>query len=164
MDWALENTVWDTKSQGMLDRMTFTPKDPHFEARVRTSFDRQGFMTTLNARMTRCEPGLVEIVMPFSASITQQHGFAHAAATTAILDSACGFAALTLMPEGTEVLSVEFKVNLLSPAVGQSFRAVGRVTRSGRTITVCQGEVFAMQDNQEKSVAIMTATMIRSEA
>jgi uncharacterized protein (TIGR00369 family) len=147
----------------MLESMAFVPQDPNFEARVRASFDRQGFMTLLNAHMTRCEPGLVEIVMPFSATITQQHGFAHAAATTAILDSACGFAALTLMPEGAEVLSVEFKVNLLSPAVGESFRAVGRVTRAGRTITVCQGEVFAMQDNQEKSVAIMTATMMRSQ-
>ncbi len=148
----------------MLEGVPFTPQDPNFEARIRASFDRQGFMTLLNARLTRCEPGLVELVMPFSAIITQQHGFAHAAAVTAMLDSACGFAALTLMPEGAEVLSVEFKVNLLSPAVGESFRAVGLVTRAGRTITVCQGEVFAVRDNQEKSVAIMTATMIRSEA
>lgn len=121
-------------------------------------------MTTLNARMTRCEPGLVEIQMPFSSAITQQHGFGHAGATTAILDSACGFAALTLMPEGSEVLSVEFKVNLLSPAVGDAFRAIGTVVRAGRTITVCQGDVFAVRDGQEKRVAIMTATMIRSDA
>jgi uncharacterized protein (TIGR00369 family) len=143
--------------------MDFKPQDANFEARVRASFERQAFMRTLNASLGRVEPGLVEITMPFSSALTQQHGFLHAAAVTAIVDSACGYAALTLMPEGTEVLSVEFKMNLLSPAVGTRFRAVGTVARAGRTVTVCQGEVFALQDDREKRVAIMTATMIRNE-
>jgi uncharacterized protein (TIGR00369 family) len=143
--------------------MDFTPQDANFEARVRASFEQQAFMRTLNASLGRIEPGLVEITMPFSNAITQQHGFLHAAAVTAIVDSACGYAALTLMPAGADVLSVEFKMNLLSPAVGMRFRAVGTVARAGRTVTVCQGEVFARQDDLEKRVAIMTATMIRRE-
>jgi uncharacterized protein (TIGR00369 family) len=144
--------------------MDFTAQDANFEARVRASFERQGFMGTLNARLARVEPGLVEIEMPFSKAITQQHGFAHAAAITAILDSACGYAALSLMPEGAEVLSVEFKMNFLAPAVGSSFRAIGTVARAGRTVSVCQGEVHARHDEREKRVAIMTATMIRAES
>jgi uncharacterized protein (TIGR00369 family) len=143
--------------------MDFTPQDANFEARVRESFARQRFMQTLGAMLERVEPGLVEITMPFSDAITQQHGFLHAAAVTAIVDSACGYAALTLMPEGADVLSVEFKMNLLSPAVGTRFRAVGTVARAGRTVTVCQGEVFAFQNGLEKRVALMTATMIRTE-
>ncbi len=143
--------------------MDFKPQDANFEARVRESFTRQGFMQTLGASLGRVESGLVEITMPFSNAITQQHGFLHAAAVTAIVDSACGYAALTLMPEGADVLSVEFKMNLLSPAVGTRFRAVGTVARAGRTVTVCQGEVFARQDDREKRVAIMTATMIRKD-
>ena len=129
--------------------------------RIRQEFNRMGLTKTLKASLTRLEPGLVEVEMPFSTAITQQRGFAHAGAITTILDTACGFAAGSLMPLGSDVLSIEFKLNFLSPAVGSRFRAVGRVTRAGRTITVTQGEAFAVQDGQDKPIALMLATMMR---
>ena len=117
-------------------------------------------MTHIGARLTRLEPGLVEINMPFDPKLTQQNGFLHAGIVTALADTACGFAALSLMPEGSNVLSVEFKQNLLAPAVGERFIAKGQVLRAGRTITVCQGEVIAMQKDKPKKIAMMLATMI----
>jgi uncharacterized protein (TIGR00369 family) len=132
------------------------------EARVRASFGRQRMMQTLGAELTAVRPGEVEIVLPFSDDLTQQHGFLHAAAVTAIVDSACGYAAFTLMPPDVEVLSVEFKVNLLAPAVGERFVAVGRVLRAGRTITVCNGEVHAEDGASRKLICAMQATMIAS--
>lgn len=110
--------------------------------------------------MTRVDAGEVEIELPFRDDLSQQHGFIHAGIITTILDSACGYAALTLMPEDAAVLTVEFKVNLLSPAKGEKMIARGRVTRPGRTVTVCAGDVFALTAGKEKIVATMLATMI----
>lgn len=139
----------------------FQPSDLDFAARVRESFAEQLFMSTLNADLMAVLPGEVGIFMPYSPTLTQQDRFLHAGVVTALIDSACGYAAMTLMPENAEVLSVEFKVNLLSPAVGEGFIASGFVIKAGRTLTVCRGELFAVQDDAEqKLVAIMQATMI----
>lgn len=143
----------------------FIPRDPGYERRVRESFARQRAMETLGARLLRVAPGEVEIGLDFIEAMTQQHGYMHAAVTTAIADTACGYAALTLMDAGSEVLSVEFKLNLLSPAAGERFVARARVLRTGRNITVCAGDVFALPDGGEgKLVATMLATMMRVDA
>ena len=138
---------------------SFEPQDPDFERRVRESFARQGIMTTIGASVTHVAPGEVEVTLPFRDDLTQQHGYLHAGVVTTIVDSACGYAALSLMPPDAGVLTVEFKVNLLAPASGQRMLARGRVVKPGRTITVCAGEVFAEDESgQEKLVATMTAT------
>jgi uncharacterized protein (TIGR00369 family) len=129
-------------------------------ARVQASFARQQFMATLGASLDAVRDGEVEIVLPFSAALTQQHGFIHAGAVTTIVDTACGFAALTRMPDDAAVLTTEFKVNLMSPAKGERLRAKGRVVRAGKTLMVCLGEVFAEDAGQSKQVALMTATMM----
>ena len=139
------------------------PRDPDFETRVRASFARQQFMTLLGARLERVAAGEVCIRLPFQPALTQQHGFLHAGVVTSVVDSACGYAALTLMEPGAAVLSVEFKVNLLAPARGREFVAVGRVVRAGRTLTVCTGEVRALPEGEggdEVPVAIMQATIM----
>ena len=133
--------------------------DPAFEARVRASFARQIFMATLGARLTSVEPGQVTIELPFRPDLTQQHGFLHAGVVTSLVDSACGYAALSVMEPGAAVLSVEFKVNLLKPATGTLFRATGKVIRAGRTLTVCSGELEAL-GQPPALVAVMQATMM----
>jgi uncharacterized protein (TIGR00369 family) len=138
----------------------FQPADPGFEARVRASFARQQMMATLGASLERVAPGEVDVRLPFRPELTQQHGFLHAGAMTTAVDSACGYAALTLMPPGAAVLSVEFKVNLLAPGEGEAVLARGRVLKAGRTLTVCSGEVVALRGGAEKLVATMTATMM----
>lgn len=135
-------------------------QDPNFEFRVRESFARQTFMETLGATLVLVAPGEVRIALPFNARLTQQHDFLHAGVVTSVLDSACGYAALTLMEPNAGVMSVEFKVNLLAPAAGNRFVAVGRVVRAGRTLTACQGELRAVQDEGEVVVAIMQGTMM----
>ena len=139
----------------------FEPRDPDFAARVRANFARQGLMATLGADLVDVGPGAVTITLPFRADLTQQHGYLHAGAVTAIVDSACGYAALSLMPAGVEVLTVEYKVNFLAPAAGQMFVARGRVTKPGRTLTVCTGDVVAVgSDGGERHVATMLTTMM----
>jgi uncharacterized protein (TIGR00369 family) len=139
----------------------FQPLNRDFAARVRESFSEQLFMNMLDADLSVCLPGEVAIHMPYSPTLTQQDGFLHAGVVTALVDSACGYAAMTLMPEDAEVLSVEFKVNLLSPAVGEGFLAHAEVIKPGRTLTVCRGDLFAIQeDAEQKLVATMQATMI----
>ena len=140
--------------------MPFEPRDPAFEARVRASFTRQAVTTTLQATMTRVEPGEVEIELPFRQDLTQQHGYLHAGIITTIVDSACGYAAYSLMAAQAEVLTVEYKVNFLAPAQGERFIARGRVTRAGRTLTVCAGEVVALQEGREALIATMLTTMM----
>jgi uncharacterized protein (TIGR00369 family) len=130
------------------------------EERVRASFARQGLLVTLGARVTRVAPGEVDVELAFDERLTQQHGYLHAGALTAALDSACGYAALTLMPEEAAVLTVEFKVNLLAPAAGERFLARGRVVRAGRTLTVCRGDAVAFAEGEESHVATMIATMM----
>ncbi len=131
-----------------------------FERRVHDSFRRQAFMTTLGAAIVARKKGEVEIRFPFHSSLTQQNDFVHAGAITSILDSACGYAALSVAPEGHDVLSVEFKVNLLSPAVGEEFCARAQVKRAGKTLIVCAADAFARQGRQEKIVATMLATIM----
>lgn len=129
-------------------------------SRVAESFSRQAVMTTLGARLLAVRPGEVEIEMPFNPGLTQQHGFLHAGIVTTVMDSACGYAAFSLMPEEAGVLSIEFKVNLLRPARGERFRFVGRVLKAGRTITVCEGQAFARDGETETLVSTMTCTLM----
>jgi uncharacterized protein (TIGR00369 family) len=138
----------------------FTAIHPDFEKRVRDSFARQAFMSTLGATLTRVEPGAVEIRMAVRPDLTQQHGFLHAAAVAAIGDSACGYAALSLMPSDTGVLAVEYKINLMMPAIGEVVIARGRVIRSGRTLSVCQAEMVAIKDGTERTVALLVSTVM----
>lgn len=139
----------------------YQPTDPDFEQRVRESFFQQGLLKTINAELTLLEPGQVHITTLYDERFTQQDGFLHAGIVTSLVDSACGYAAYSLMPLYSRVLSVEFKVNLLNPAKGEIFRAEGRVIKPGKTLTVCEGKLFALSDgDQEKLVAAMQATMI----
>jgi len=138
----------------------FAPKDPDFEARVRASFGRQKIMTLIGARMTRVEPGLVEIELPYRADLTQQHGFIHAGITGTIADSAGGYAAYSLMPAGASVLTTEFKINLLAPADGDLLRACGRVVKPGRTLTVCDVDVFAVKNGRTTPCAKLLETLM----
>jgi uncharacterized protein (TIGR00369 family) len=138
----------------------FAPQDPQFEERVRASFAKQRFMSTIGARLARVAASEVDIELDVRGDLEQQHGFVHAGVLAAAADSACGYAALTLMAAGTAVLSVEFKINLLAPAAGDRVLARGRVIRAGRTITVCWGEVVAISGTDERVVATMVATMM----
>jgi len=130
------------------------------QARIRASFERQGLMRHLGARLGDVGPGRVHIVLPNRPEVNQQHGYIHAGATSAIADSAGGYAASTLFPENTEVLTVEYKINLLAPAVGDHIEAVGTVLKSGRMLTVCQLEVFAVQGVERSLVAAGQQTLI----
>ena len=130
------------------------------EKRVRQSFSKQAFMSTLGAELKAVVQGGVEIRLPFSPTLTQQNGYLHAGAITAVLDSACGYAALTVAADDKEVLTVEFKVNLLAPAAGEVFAARAQVKKAGRTLTVCAADAFAISDGREKVVATMLATIM----
>jgi uncharacterized protein (TIGR00369 family) len=141
--------------------------DPQTEQRIRESIGRQTLLSTLGVSVAGLWPGRVELDLPYRADLCQQNGFMHAGAITAVADSACGYAAASLMPADRDVLTVEFKVNLLSPARGDRFRATGEVIRAGRTLTVCSADVVAWADNRagepEASlvrVALMQATMM----
>ncbi|MCY6381927.1 PaaI family thioesterase [Hoeflea prorocentri] len=137
------------------------PRNPDFEARSRQSFDRQKVMATLSMMLNSVEPGKVELEMPFHEDFTQQHGFLHAGIVSTALDSACGYAAFTLMAADAAVLTIEFKINLLSPARGERFVFRAEVTKPGSTITVADGKAFAVRpDGTEKLVATMTGTMM----
>lgn len=138
-----------------------TPSDAEFESRVRESFARQRVMGLMGARLSRVGPGEVAIALPFREDLTQQNGYLHAGVITTIADSACGYAAHTLMPAGSEVLSVEFKVNLLRPAAGEEFVAEAKVVKAGRTLTVTRCDVYARAAGDSVVVATMLATMIR---
>jgi uncharacterized protein (TIGR00369 family) len=126
-------------------------------ARVRASFDRQGLMTTLGVEVTAVERGKVWMSLGHDERLTQQHGFMHAGAVTSVLDTACGFAAFSVMPPEAAVLTVSFTVNLMAPAAGQEFTITGEVVRAGRTLVVCRGEAFA--DGGDRPFAVMQATM-----
>ena len=134
------------------------------QARVRASFERQGLMEHLGARISHIGPGRVQIVLPSRPEVTQQHGYFHAGATSAIADSAGGYAAFTLFREDSSVLTVEYKINLLAPAEGDELEAVGTVLKSGRTLTVCQLEVFAIRGSTRTLVATGQQTLIQIEA
>jgi uncharacterized protein (TIGR00369 family) len=138
---------------------SFAAQDPEFDANVRRSFEGLMLMRTVGARLQRVAPGEVEIDLPFREDLTQHHGYVAAAVLTAIVDVACGYAAMTLMPSGASVLTVEYKVNFLSPAQGERMLARGRVIRPGRTVTVCGGDVLAVRAGEQRLVATMLATM-----
>ena len=132
----------------------------NIEERIHSSFDQQRVMKLLNARLLTIQPGEVQIELPYSPEITQQNGYVHAGIITTVVDSACGYAAYSLMPPDASVLSVEFKLNFMNPAKGESFIASGRVIKSGRTLTVCSGELHAIENGEQILVALMQATMI----
>lgn len=142
----------------------FQAKDLNYEARVRGSFRRQRIMEAIGAVLTRVAPGEVEIELPFRDDLTQQHGYVHGGMVTAIADSACGYAVLSLLPADAEVLTVEYKVNFLAPAQGQRLVARGRVVRLGETVSVCAGDVFTAKDSAVTAVATMLTTMIARAA
>lgn len=134
---------------------------PDYEERVRKSFARQSVMTTIGAELTVVTPGTVEIEMAYSGALTQQHGFLHAGIISTALDSACGYAAFSMMPENAAVLTIEFKVNLLAPGKGERFLFRGSVTKPGRTIVVADGQAYAFAaDGEAKLIATMTGTMM----
>ena len=135
-----------------------------FEKKVRDSFGRQLFMSTIGAEMISVDRGSVEIRFPFSTKLTQQNGFVHAGAVTSIMDSACGYAAMSVAPEEADVLSVEFKVNLLAPGIGESFVARALVKRAGRRLAVCTADAFAVRAGEEKLIATMLATMMNMDS
>lgn len=138
----------------------FTPVDPDFAARIRASFARQTFMQTLGVSIALLEPGRCELTMPFHPGFCQQHGFLHAGAVTTVSDTACGYAAYSLMPADSSVLTVEFKQNLLAPAVGKLLVARAAVIRSGRNISVAQADAFVVRQGVEKQIGVMTATLM----
>lgn len=134
------------------------------EERVRQSFSKQAFMSTLGAELAAVTQGSVEIRLPFSPNLTQQNSYLHAGAITAVLDSASGYAALSVAPDDRDVLTVELKVNLLAPAVGEVFVARAQVKKAGRTLTVCTADAFAITGGKEKAVATMLATIMAVSA
>lgn len=139
----------------------FEPENPGFEARVRDSFSRQGIMELIGARLVLITPGRVEIELPFRPDLTQQHGFFHAGVTSTVADSAGGYAAFSLFPAEASVLTVEYKINLVAPAEGDSLLAVGRVVRPGRTLSLCELEVYARQKESAKLCAKGLQTVMR---
>ena len=126
-------------------------------ARVQASFDRQGMMTTLGVEVTAVEPGRVAMSLRHDDRFTQQHGFLHAGAVASVLDTACGYAAFSVMPPEAAVRTATYTVNLLAPAAGEHFTITGEVVRAGRTLVVCRGEAFA--DGDQRPFAVMQATM-----
>lgn len=136
------------------------PADGQFAERVRASFARQGAMATIGASLGRIEPGEVEVLVPWTAALTQQHGFLHGGIVGAALDAACGYCAFSLMPPEAGILTIEYKVNFLAPARGERFRMVGTVVKPGRTITVTEGRAYAEDGGREKLVATMNATLM----
>jgi uncharacterized protein (TIGR00369 family) len=135
--------------------------NPTFVEEVKDSFDKQIVMELIGGELTRVEPGVVEISLTYRSDLTQQHGYVHAGIITTIADSACGYAAYTLMPPNSDVLAVEFKVNLMRPAKGDTFVARAEVVKSGRTLTVVRADVHAITGDQRELVAIMQGTMMR---
>ena len=138
----------------------FEPRDPDFAARVAQSFAEQTIMQTIGADLLAVAPGRVEIGLPYDHRLTQQDDFIHAGVSSIIMDSACGYAAFSLMPPEARVLTIEFKINLLAPAAGERFRAVGQVKKSGRSVFVAEGELYAGQGGDEKLAATMTGTLM----
>lgn len=143
-----------------MDAPRFEPQDPDFAERVRGSFARQGAMHTIGATLAEIAAGRVVIELPWRQDLTQQHGFLHAGMVATALDSACGYAASTLMPAEAGVLTIEYKINLLAPAQGERFRMEGLVVKPGRTISVTEGRAYALHEGREKLIATMGATLM----
>jgi uncharacterized protein (TIGR00369 family) len=139
----------------------FEPADGGWEERVRASFDRQGAMRLVGASIAELGPGICAITLPFRPELSQQHGYFHAGISSAVADSAGGYAALTLFPAAAEVLTVEFKINLLAPALGEALVAEAAVVRSGRTLTVCSVDVLVERGGSRFPCALMQQTLMR---
>ena len=133
---------------------------PGFENRIQQNFDNNKFLHTAGGRLSVVQPGKAEIEAPFDEKLTQQDGFLHAGVITALVDTACGYAAYSLMPPDARVMSVEFKINNLLPARGERFVARGRVIKSGKTLTICEGNLYGFQGGEKCHIAVMQATMI----
>jgi uncharacterized protein (TIGR00369 family) len=144
----------------MAEKPQFEIQDPEYQRRVRDSFARQGLMKHLGAELVSLQPGRAEIRVPFRVELTQQHDYFHAGVTGAIADSACGYAAYTLMPADSSVLTVEYKMNLLAPADGDELIARARVVRSGRTLKICTADVFVGRSGAENHCATMLSTIM----
>lgn len=138
----------------------FDPRDPEFKARVTQSFGEQAIMRTIGATLQAVRPGQVEIELPYDRCLTQQDGFIHAGISATILDSACGYAAFSLMPVEARVLTIDFKINLLRPASGDRFRALGSVRKPGRSVFFAEGELYAESDAASRLIATMSATLM----
>jgi len=138
----------------------FAVSDPHYARRVRASFSRQGFMNHLGARLTELKPGMAELRASFREELTQQHGYFHAGVSGSLADVACGYAAYTLMPEDSSVLTVEYKINLMAPANGEELIARAHVVRSGKTLKICTADVFARKGEKETHCATVLATIM----
>jgi uncharacterized protein (TIGR00369 family) len=142
----------------------FQPKDPDFETRMRASFPLQRLLMTLGARMGHVAPGETDIEIPYREDITQPNGYLHGGTLAAAADTACGYAAFTLVPLECAILTAEFKINFVSPAIGEKIIAKGRVLKPGRTLTACVCDVFAVdQEGNEKIVAAAQATIMTVE-
>jgi uncharacterized protein (TIGR00369 family) len=139
---------------------SFEAKDPHYHAKAASVLERQEVMRTLGVGIARIAPGEVELTMPYAEAFTQQNGFLHAGIVATVLDTACGCASFTLMPAGANVLTVEFKTNLLAPARGARFAFRAHVVKPGRTITVCEAQAFAQDKRGERLIASMTGTLM----
>jgi len=135
-------------------------RDPNFAQRIRDSFARQAIMATIGAELGRIEPGAVDIELPYHERLTQQHGYLHAGTVSTVLDSACGYAALSLTERGAAVLAVEFKVNFLAPARGERVIARARVKKAGRNLSICVADAVALENGSEQTVATMLSTIM----
>jgi uncharacterized protein (TIGR00369 family) len=140
--------------------MALEPKDNNFVEKVRDSFARQPVMAFIGAELAKVEAAEVDIGLPYRHDLTQHNGFLHAGITAAIVDTACGYAAFTLMPAQTDVLTAEYKINFLSPARGDYFLAMGRILKAGKTLTIARGDVFAITGDEQKLIATVLATII----
>ncbi|WJR79257.1 PaaI family thioesterase [Bradyrhizobium sp. NP1] len=138
----------------------FEPKNPDYRAVATATFGRQQAMRSFGISIAHLEPGEIDLTMPYSADFTQQNGFVHAGVITAALDTACGIAAFSLMPDGADILTVEFKTNLLAPAKGERFIFRGAVVKPGRTLTVCEARAYAVSGSGESLIATMTGTLM----
>lgn len=145
----------------MTEPPAFAPTDPDWERRVRASFARQGAMALIGARLEHLAPGACTVAAAYRPELAQQHGSFHAGITSALADSAGGYAALTLFGPDSDVLTVEFKINLIAPALGDALRACASVVRSGRTITVCRIDVEIVRGGAASVCAVMQQTLMR---
>ncbi len=143
---------------------SFKILNPQFDSDVRDTFSSQSFLRVIGAEIASVSPGAVDVSLPCAEHLLQHHGYLHGAVVAAIVDTACGCSALTLMPPRSSVLTVEYKVNFLAPAAGDRIIARGRVVKAGRRLTVCRGEAYARSGAAEKMVAALMATMIRLPA
>lgn len=144
-----------------MDIANFTPADPNFKTKIKDSFERQKFMEFINAKLLKVEAGYCEIELPFSDNLTQQHGFFHAGIVSTIADNAAGYAAFSLMESASSILTVEFKINLMAPAKGEKLIGKSKVIKSGRTLTICQAEIYVEVGEEYKLCAVAQSTLMQ---